>query len=195
MWATHEGQRHLEAMRETQRRQKAADAFYKNQLLSKCLRSWNIWTRAQLLDKELEKEKVDTQKKMEAFLKACAINDADEVALVGADVVDEMDGAAGNRDHLTSRDKSANGLPPQPQKLQPWQVTKKHVYEGMRASPEKDALPAAKKVESGAKTKAAFVVDTFQHRHQAQEKMLKTQQEIIKVGHGVRMLLNYFYKK
>jgi len=180
MWATHEGQRHLEAMRETQRRQKAADAFYKKQLLSKCLRSWNIWTRAQLLDKELEKEKVDTQKKMEAFLKACAINDVDEVALVGADVVDEMDEAAGNRDRLTSKDKSADGRPPQPQKLLPWQVTKKHVYEGMRASPDKDGLPTAKKVESGAKTKAAFIVDTFQHRHQAQEKMLKTQQEIIK---------------
>merc|ERR1712087_407586 len=67
--------------------------------------------------------------------------------------------------------------PPQPKKLQPWQVTKKHVYAGMKGSPESAESP---KTEVAPRTKTAFIVDSFQHRHQAQEQMLKTQQEIIK---------------
>ena len=119
MWATHEGQRHLEAMRETQRRQKAADAFYKNQLLSKCLRSWNIWVRAELLEKEMEKEKLETQRKMDAFLKACAMNDHE------SDVVNDDKDSQGK----TSDVAKDSRRPPQPKKLQPWQITKKHVWD------------------------------------------------------------------
>lgn len=172
LWATQEGQRHLETMRENHRCQKGADDFYKKQLLRKCIRSWNIWVRAQLFEKELEKEKVETQKKMEAFLQACAFEDT-------LDIDDE-------NDQISSKG-APNGNPkdkkppttPQHRKLQPWQVTKKHVYEGLDASsssdksesPQTDAVP---------KSKSAFVIDSFQHRHQAQEKMLKTQQEIIK---------------
>jgi len=166
LWATQEGQRHLETLRENQRRQKGADDFYRKQLLKKCLRSWNIWVRAQMLEKELEKEKVETQKKMEAFLKACAIEDTPDVVreeVIEANVATAVD----------PEDKK----PPQPKKLQPWQVTKKHVYAGMKGSPESAESP---KTEVAPRTKTAFIVDSFQHRHQAQEQMLKTQQEIIK---------------
>ena len=160
----------MEAMRETQRRQKGADDFYKKQLLTKCLRSWNIWVRAQLLEKDLEREKVETQRKMEAFLKACAIDGGDDDGI-----------GTTNNDDAVEKGPEGTGAnrPPRPKKLQPWQVTKKHVYEGMPATPDAEKTGGGDTTKKS--TKAAFVVDTFQHRHQAQEKMLKTQQEIIKV--------------
>ena len=164
----------METMRENQRRQKGADDFYRKQLLKKCLRSWNIWVRAQMLETELETEKVETQKKMEAFLKACAIEDS-----FGGDA-----GGDGIESFTTPTPAAVDPKdkkPPQPKKLQPWQVTKKHVYEGINESPDKAETP---KTVVATKSKTAFIVDSFQHRQQAQEQMLKTQQEIIKVRSG-----------